>query len=176
MYLSTTTTTAAVMALGLLLSAPARAGDGLDGAPALRPPGEPRLSVWPAAPALRLRAWALELTGHLAVIARPSLPELRWRAEGMAPAARWPAEGTPVLVERTRGALTARWQPWSVGQWRLGAALGLQRRLPGHDTPAWAAMPVASYEQPHYRVQLGLVPPGGDHPTALVLGLSLPLH
>lgn len=175
MHLSNTTT-AAVLALGLIVSAPVCAGDGPDGAPALRLPGEPRLPVWPAAPALRLRAWALELTGHLAVIARPSLPELRWRDEGVAPAARWPAQGTPVLVERTRGALTARWQPWTLGHWRLGAALGLQRTLPGHDAPAWAAMPVASYEQPRYRVHLGLVPPGADRPTALVLGLSLPLH
>jgi hypothetical protein len=170
-------TTAALTALALSCSAPVSAWDGWSGEPALRLPGEQTQNT---SPSLKLRTWANDLSDRLAVIARPQLPELQWRGEGVsAPAVRPPA-GHPWLVERTRTALTAHWRPWTVGHWKLGAAMGLHRVLPstssGARTPGFAAMPMASYEQTHYRVNLGLVPPSGDRASALVLGLTVPLH
>lgn len=170
-------TTAALAALALSCSAPVCAWDGWSGEPALRLPGEQSQNT---SPSLKLRTWANDLSDRLAVIARPQLPELQWRGEGVsAPAVRPPA-GHPWLVERTRTALTAHWRPWTVGHWKLGAAMGLHRVLPGTSsgarTPGFAAMPMASYEQAHYRVNLGLVPPSGDRASALVLGLTVPLH
>jgi hypothetical protein len=49
------------------------------------------------------------------------------------------------------------------------------RALPGSGTANVAALPMASYEQPRYRVHLGLVPPRGERASAwVVLGLTKP--
>ncbi len=107
-----------------------------------------------------------------------------WAGEDGGPALRLPGETgvqierRPLLVEHSRSALVAHWRPWTLGRWSLGATMGLHRALPGADTrhPEVAAMPMLSYEQPHYRVSLGLVPPRGDRASALTLGLTLPLR
>lgn len=176
MNLSTATTIAALTALALCCSAPAWARPGADGEPSLRLPGESGLQAWTAAPALKLRTWAHDWSDRLALIARPQLPEVQWRAEGRS-LVRLQTE-RPLLVERTRTALTAHWRPWTVGHWKLGAAMGFHRALPstGHGTAGFAAMPMASYEKAHYRVNLGLLPPSGDRDSALLLGLTIPLH
>lgn len=170
----TTIASLAVLALGC--SAPAWARSGGDGEPTLRLPGEPGLRAWTTAPALKLRTWAHDWSDRLALIARPQLPDVQWRAEGRS-VARLQTE-RPLLVERTRSALTAHWRPWTVGHWRLGAAMGFHRALPstGSGTPSFAAMPMASYEQVHYRVNLGLLPPNGDRASALLLGVTIPLR
>ena len=173
-------TTAALTALALGCSAPVCAWDGWSGEPALRLPGEPGVQTRAASPSLKLRTWAHDLSDRLAVIARPQLPELQWRGEGVSAPTVRPQADHPWLVERTRTALTAHWRPWTVGHWKLGAAMGLHRVLPGTSNgtraPGFAAMPMASYEQAHYRVNLGLVPPSGVRASALVLGLTVPLH
>ena len=169
------TTTVSLLLLALALAAPAHAWDGRDGEPALRLPGEPGVQVWPAVPALKLRHWATDLSDRLLPRARPSLPAVQWRGEGASrPSLQSDA---PVLVERTRTVLTAHWRPWTVGSWKLGAAMGYHQVLPrSNGSPGLAAMPMASYEQPGYRVNLGLVPPSGERRSAVVLGLNVPLH
>lgn len=155
-------TTAAFTALALGCSAPASAGARWDGEPALRLPGEPGAQAWTATPSLKLSTWAHDLSERLARIARPPWPELQWRGAG----------------DTARASLSAHWHPWTVGSWRLGAAMGLHRALPasGGGTLGFAAMPMASYEQAHYRMTLGLVPPSDARAPAVLLGLSIPLR
>lgn len=169
------TTTVSLLLLALGFASPVHAWDGRDGEPALRLPGEPGVQVWPAGPALKLRHWATDLSDRLLPKARPPLPAVQWRGEGVS-RQRWQS-GAPVLVERTRTALTAHWRPLTVGSWKLGAAMGYQQVLPrSSGSPGLAAMPMASYEQPGYRVNLGLLPHSGERSAAVVLGLSVPLY
>ena len=159
-------TTALLAALSLGCCAPAWAWDGWDGGPALRLPGEPGVQAWTGKPSLRFGGWVHDLSLRLAAIPRPS---------AALSAAQPPAERT-VVAERSRGSLAVHWRPWVAGAWVFGATLGLHRSVPGSAASGVAAMPMASYEQPHYRVNLGLMPPHGDRSSALVLGLSLPLR
>lgn len=169
------TTTASLLLLALTLAAPTHAREDRSGEPALRLPGESGVQVWPDGPALKLRHWATDLSDRLLPKARPSLPAVQWRGEGVTRPS-WQSDA-PVLVERTRTALTAHWRPWTVGSWKLGAAMGYHQVLPrSNGSPGVAAMPMASYEQPGYRVNLGLVPPSGERRSAVVLGLNVPLH
>ena len=94
-------TTAALAALALGCSAPVCAWDGWSGEPALRLPGEQSQDT---SPSLKLRTWAHDLSDRLAVIARPQLPELQWRGEGVSAPAVRPQADHPWLVERTRAA------------------------------------------------------------------------
>lgn len=143
----------------------------------LRLPGEPGTEGWMRAPHHTLRLWASDVSQRLAQLGQPRLPALRWRAEGADLSGRHPAE-PPILLERTRTALTAHWQPWALGAWRLGASVGLSRVLPSAPSGAhpFAAMPMASYEQPGYRVSLGLVAPQGERESTVLVGLSVPLR
>jgi len=147
------------------------------GEPALRLPGEAGGDGWRSAPPHALRLWAGDLSDRLAQLGQPRLPVLRWRVDGASPPASGNAE-TPILLERNRTALTAHWQPWSMGAWRLGAALGVSRALPHPSGGAgsFAAMPMASYQQRNYRVNLSLVAPRGARESALLVGLSVPLR
>ncbi len=173
-------TTAALTALALGCATPVQARDGWDGEPALRLRGEVGLQAGRPEPAQGLRTWAHDLSARLAFIARPQLPELQWRGDGVPATAERPQAERPWLVEHTRTTLTAQWRPWTVGHWKLGASMGLNRALPGTSvgsgTPGFAAMPMASYEQANYRVHLGLVPPSGERASAWVLGLTVPLY
>ena len=175
MHLSTT---AALATLALACSSPVCAWDGWDGEPALRLPATGGVEAWPATPSPGSRAWVHDLAQQLVFIARPRPPELHRRGDAaVTPATERPAERL-WLIERTRTALTAHRSPFSLGHWKLGAAMGLHRALPGAGARAadFAAMPMASYEQAHYRVNLGLVPPSGERASALLLGLTIPLH
>lgn len=162
--------------LGVCGGSPAWADDAF-GQPALRLPGEPGATGWASAPQHALRLWASDLSDRLARIGRPHLPALRWRVDGADRARLHNADET-VHLERSRTALTAHWQPVSVGAWKLGAAMGLSRAMPSaaSGTTSFAAMPMASYERPNYRFNLGLVAPHGDRDPALVVGLTLPLR
>lgn len=72
----------------------------------------------------------------------------------------------------------AHWRPWTAGHWGFGAAVGLRQPWPGPtgETTGLTLMPMFSYEQAHYRVSLGLVPPDADRGTTVMLGLSIPLR
>jgi hypothetical protein len=155
-------------------AAPAWADDAL-GEPALRLPGEAGAGHWARASQQALRLWASDLSDRLT---HPRLPALRWRADGASLSGTATAAARPIQLERTRSALTAHWQPWALGAWRVGASLGLSRALPNAapGTSGFAAMPMASYEQPHYRVNLGLVAPRGEREPTLLVGLSVPLR
>ena len=158
-------TTALFTALTLGFCAQAGAWDGWDGEPALRLPVDAGAQAWTGAPALRLSGWAHDLSMRLSIrrssLAAPSPPSVVERSFHM---------------ERSRSALALHWRPWANGAWAFGASLGLHRSLPGSATPGFAAMTVASYAQPHYRLNLGLLPAQGDRSSALVLGLMLPLR
>ena len=163
--------------LGASGGAPAWADDAF-GEPALRLPGETGPLGWARAPQHALRLWANDLSVRLAQIGRPRLPALRWRADG-SDRVRLLAADQPFQLERSRTALTAHWQPVSVGGWKLGAAMGLSKALPSvshSGTTSFAAMPMASYEQPRYRVNLGLVAPRGERDPAFIVGLTVPLR
>lgn len=164
--------------LGASFLAPAWADDALDEpAQGLRLPGEPGVGSWARAPQHALRLWASDVSQRLAHMGRPRMPALRWRLDG-ADVSGHQADERTIQLERTRTALTAHWQPWTLGAWKLGASMGLSRALPSapSGTTSFAAMPMASYEQRHYRVNLGLVAPHGERTSALLVGLSMPLR
>lgn len=165
-----------LVVLGVCGGAPAWADDAL-GEPALRLPGESGAVGWARAPQQALRLWASDLSDRLTRIGRPHLPSLRWRMDGTDRSRLHTADET-IHLERSRTALTAHWQPVSVGAWKLGASMGLSRALPSatSGTTSFAAMPMASYEQRNYRVHLGLVAPHGDRESTLLVGLSVPLR
>jgi hypothetical protein len=154
------------MALTLGCCAPAWAWDGWDGEPALRLPGAPGVQAWTGTPSLRLSGWAHDLSLRLSTLQRPALTL----------SSRPPAVGRRFHMERSRSALALHWRPWATGAWAFGASLGLHRSLPGSASPGFAVMPVASYEQPHYRLNVGLMPSQGERSAAVVLGLMLPLR
>lgn len=157
-------------------AAPAWA-DGAWGEPALRLPGEAGAVQGRPASLPAVRPWAGDVSDRLARLGRSPMTGLRWRADGAQPARRQLTD-QPLMLERTRTALTAHWQPWALGAWKLGASMGLSKVLPSSPsgTRAFVAMPMASYEQPGYRVNLGLMAPRGSRESALLLGLSVPLH
>lgn len=159
-------TTTVLLALAACCGGPAWAQEAWDGAPALRLPGEPGVQPWPVTPVSTLRGWARDLSLHWSERPRPLVVSYRLQA---------PA-GHALRVERSRSALALHWRPWAAGAWALGASVGLYRALPGTTRPGFAAMPVASYERPDYRLNLGLVRPRDDRPSVLVLGLVLPLR
>lgn len=169
------TTTVYFLLLALGAASSAHAWDGRDDEPALRLPGDRGVQIWPAGPALKLRHWATDLSDRLLPKALPPQLAVQWRSDGAAH--QRVQSDAPVLVERTRTALTAHWRPWTVGSWKLGAALGYHQVLPrSSGSPSLAAMPMVSYEQPGYRVNLGLVPPSGERPSAVVVGLNFPIR
>ncbi len=159
-------TTTVLLALAACCCGPAWAQEAWDGVPALRLPGEPGVQPWTVTPSDTLRGWARDLS-------------LRWSERSRSPAASYRLQasaGHTLRVERSRSALALHWRPWAAGAWALGASVGLYRSLPGATRPGFVAMPVASYERPDYRLNLGLVRPRDDRPSVLVLGLVLPLR
>lgn len=159
-------TTTFLLALAACGYGPAGAQEAWDGVPALRLPGEPGVQPWTVTPSDTLRGWARDLS-------------LRWsersRSSRVLYSLQAPA-GPSLRVERSRSALALHWRPWASGAWALGASVGVFRALPGTTRPGFAAMPVASYERPDYRVNLGLVRPRDERPSVLVLGLVMPLR
>lgn len=154
---------------------PAWADDAF-GEPALRLPGESGTLGWARAPQQVLHLWASDLSDRLTRIGRPHMQPLHWRMDGTDRARLHAADETTRLESRTP--LTAYWQPVSVGAWKLGASMGLSWALPGatSGTSSFAPMPMASYEQRNYRVNLGLMAPRGDRESTLLVGLSVPLR
>lgn len=159
-------TTTMLLALAACCSGLAGAQEAWDGEPALRLPGESGVQPWTLTPSDTLRGWARDLS--LRWSERPRTPAASYRLQASA--------GQVLRVERSRSALALHWRPWAAGAWTLGASVGLYRALPGTTRPGFAAMPVASYERPDYRLNLGLVRPRDDRPSVLVLGLVLPLR
>lgn len=127
-------------------------------------------------PGHSLRLWARDLSDRLVLQARARAPSLRWQAARNRFALK--SEDAPLLLERSRASLTAHWQPWEIGAWKLGASMGVSKALPG--APAgnttFAALPMATYEQSAYRLHMGLVAPRGEREPTLLLGLSMPLR
>ena len=136
---------------------------------------------FPAAgmPSLSWSGWMQDVSARLVplIAARPVLIT-PWRSD-VAPLQTLAAPTQPpVLLDRTRIALVAQWQPWSAGHWHFGAALGLRGNADATRTARsdFEWMPMFSFEQTHYRVNLGLLAPQADRSAALLLGMSIPLR
>jgi len=129
-------------------------------------------------PAAQIPLWfrASGSSGGVSFHSLPPLPALRWRVEQ--PRFFGKTADSPLMLERSRTAVTAHWQPWALGAWKLGASMGLSRALPGPSvgTTTFTALPMASYEERNYRVNLGLVAPQGERQSTLFVGLSVPLR
>jgi hypothetical protein len=154
---------------------------GASGVHALELSGPPSGLRFSTAEALQLSApAALPFRGRgewvwMRVAALPSSPTWSWRLSPPDVALRSGDESFSLF--RTRGHASVNWQPVSVGAWRLGAALGVMKDLPG--SPAgttWATFPMAAYEGGHYRMNLGLLPPRGSRDSMLLMRFTVPLR
>ncbi len=70
------------------------------------------------------------------------------------------------------------WQPYALGNWKVGAAIGLMDGYPGiaRSGSFVAALPLASYEATHFGINLGWIPTIGPIDGAVVLQFKLRLH
>ncbi|HMN92762.1 MAG TPA: hypothetical protein PKC60_05980 [Hydrogenophaga sp.] len=162
-------TAAMALALGCAWTAHAQQGE-----PGLRLPGGAESPVV----SLARSGWMQDFSSRLASVAASRPVAVAWRTESVSLHALAAPAQPPVLLDRTRLALLAVWQPWSAGDWHFGAAMGLRGEPSGARSAApdieW--MPLFSFAQTHYRVNLGLLPPQGERSTALLLGMSIPLR
>jgi hypothetical protein len=129
-------------------------------------------------PSLSWSGWMQDISARLVplIAARPVLTT--WRSDVAALQTLAAPAPPPVLLDRTRIALVAQWQPWRAGHWHFGAALGLRGNADATRTARsdFEWMPMFSFEQTHYRVNLGLLAPQADRSAALLLGMSIPLR
>lgn len=144
----------------------------------LRLPGGAESPVAAGMASLSRSGWMQDFSSRLASVAAARPVAVAWRTESVSLHALASAAQPPVLLDRTRLALMALWQPWSAGHWHFGAALGLRSEPSGarSATPDIEWMPMFSFAQTHYRVNLGLLPPHGERSTALLLDMSIPLR
>lgn len=79
---------------------------------------------------------------------------------------------------RSRHYATLNWEPVTAGSWKLGAALGVMRDLPGPGPGGItiATFPMATYEQPNYRFNMGWLPAHGERDSMVLMRVTMPLH
>lgn len=70
------------------------------------------------------------------------------------------------------------WQPWSMGSFKLGAAVGLMNGYPAMNRGGtfFAALPMATYEGRRFGVNLGLIPSMKDVDGAVILQFKMRLN
>lgn len=70
------------------------------------------------------------------------------------------------------------WQPWSMGSFKLGAAVGLMNGYPAMNRGGtfFAALPMATYEGRRFGVNLGLIPSIKDVNGAVILQFKMRLN
>lgn len=70
------------------------------------------------------------------------------------------------------------WQPWSMGSFKLGAAVGLMNGYPAMNRGGtfFAALPMATYEGRRFGVNLGLIPSMKDVDGAVILQFKVRLN
>jgi hypothetical protein len=63
-------------------------------------------------------------------------------------------------VRKTTNYAAVSWQPWTVWDWKLGAAIGLMDGYPALESGGtfFAALPMATYEGKRFGVNLGVIP------------------
>lgn len=70
------------------------------------------------------------------------------------------------------------WQPWTLGDWRLGVAVGVMNGYPAvaRGGTFFAALPMASYEGARFGVNVGLIPSIKDVDGALLVQFKMRLR
>lgn len=70
------------------------------------------------------------------------------------------------------------WQPWSMGSFKLGAAVGLMNGYPAMNRGGtfFAALPMATYEGRRFGVNIGLIPSMKDVDGAVILQFKMRLN
>ena len=63
-------------------------------------------------------------------------------------------------VRKNTSYAAVNWQPWTLGGWKLGGAIGLMDGYPAleNGNTFFAALPMASWEGRHMGVNLGVIP------------------
>jgi hypothetical protein len=81
-------------------------------------------------------------------------------------------------VRQNTNYVAVNWQPGALGDWKLGAAIGLMNGYPGiaRGGSFVAVVPMASYEGQHFGLNVGLIPTVGRVDGALVLQLKFRLR
>jgi hypothetical protein len=70
------------------------------------------------------------------------------------------------------------WQPWAVGPFKVGAAIGLMNGYPAVNRGGnfFAALPMASYEGKRFGVNLGLIPSMKNIDGAVILQFKVRIN
>ena len=80
-------------------------------------------------------------------------------------------------VRQNTSYLGVTYQPWTMGEWKLGAAMGLMDGYPALERGGvfFAALPMASYEGKMFGVNLGIIPSIPKVDGAIVIQLKFRL-
>jgi hypothetical protein len=81
-------------------------------------------------------------------------------------------------VRKTTSYLAVNWQPFSFGDLRVGAALGLMNGYPSQAKGGafFAALPLASWEGKRFGINFGLIPSIGDIEGAVIVQFKVKVH
>jgi hypothetical protein len=162
---------ACTLLLTLLAIAPACAAiDRTDSPIGLRLPGEGSIQLDFRSPLPRL--WVR----HMVDSGRQW--RKAWRVQSSGPERVYSSDDMPLRLFRSRTHASLNWEPVQMGAWKLGAALGVMKDLPGaaHGTTTFATYPVATYEEPSYRFNMGWLPARGQRDSMLLMRVVLPLR
>jgi hypothetical protein len=101
-----------------------------------------------------------------------------WRVQSSGSERVYSSDDVPLRLFRSRTHASLNWEPVQMGAWKLGAAMGVMKDLPGaaHGTTTFATFPVATYEEPSYRFNMGWLPSRGQRDAMLLMRVVLPLR
>lgn len=74
-------------------------------------------------------------------------------------------------VRKNTAYAAVNWQPWSMGAFKLGAAVGVMNGYPAMNRGGtfFAALPMASYEGRRFGLNVGLIPPVKNVDSAVIV-------
>ncbi len=83
----------------------------------------------------------------------------------------WIAGAFSNSVHRTTAYTGVNWQPYTLGEWKLGAAIGVMNGYPGTANGGvfFAALPIATLEGKQFGINVGFIPSVGTLDGALAV-------
>lgn len=81
-------------------------------------------------------------------------------------------------VRKTTTYAAVNWQPYTVGEWKLGVAAGVMDGYPGVERGGtfFAALPLVTYEGPRFGVNFGVIPDMAKVSGAVIAQLKFRIH
>lgn len=99
-----------------------------------------------------------------------------WRAQAQGTDRMMHHDELQLRLFRTRNYATLNWEPVSTGNWKLGASVGVMRDLNGVGATTLSTAPVATYEQPNYRLSMAWMPARGERNAMVLMRFTMPLR